>query len=255
MVVHICAKCNYSASSKRDLQRHLDKKYPCDKAHYKCSKCSRPYHDRGSMYEHQKECQGRPLTTEELKQHLSTSEQRVQELEARLKSSTIDDDESFDNSEIPKPDSDINIKTIIGVHPTKVQLYFIKPGPLLKAIEPIAGTLIKFGYSDEMYERFSRHYRDFGGAEVLDSLLSNNAKKVEAELKKWMRMTGKLVSCQTENKKTRETEVFAVTSQQEYEEVVRMAQQFAKEYEEDVETISVLRRELQIVRDQLTTVE
>lgn len=60
-----CITCGQHCKSQRDLDKHLNKKYPCTKAPHHCVKCHRPYYNKSSFYHHQKHCAGQRQTPEQ----------------------------------------------------------------------------------------------------------------------------------------------------------------------------------------------
>lgn len=125
------------------------------------------------------------------------------------------------------------------------EVYFLRPGNLLMPLASITGLLLKFGSTEDMMERFGQHYRDFGGAVVVDSVVTSNPRKVESELKWWLKMTGRTaVPCKTEKKKTTETEVIVVRDQEDYRIVYEKAKEFSEDYERDLETAMLLKAQL-----------
>ena len=60
-----CSKCGQIFGSNRDLQKHLKRKFPCDKVAFNCKKCDRPFYNKDSFYHHQKHCTGKPATIED----------------------------------------------------------------------------------------------------------------------------------------------------------------------------------------------
>ena len=67
-----CAKCDFLGNSQNDLDRHLKKKFKCWEAPHKCKKCAHPFYSRGAYYTHQKNCQGKPQTTQEKDQQIQS---------------------------------------------------------------------------------------------------------------------------------------------------------------------------------------
>ncbi len=56
---HNCDKCNASFGSKKDLQKHFNRKYPCNEGKFKCQKCSQTFTKRSSRDHHRRHtCKG-----------------------------------------------------------------------------------------------------------------------------------------------------------------------------------------------------
>ena len=60
-----CQKCGRQFDCKRDLDRHLKKKYPCDEAGFKCDNCGRKLWTKDSKTAHEKICDGNIPTIED----------------------------------------------------------------------------------------------------------------------------------------------------------------------------------------------
>lgn len=58
MVIH-CPKCYIEVASQRDLERHLDRKTPCDAGQHKCTGCALSYKTKKSLNDHKKRCKGK----------------------------------------------------------------------------------------------------------------------------------------------------------------------------------------------------
>ena len=58
MVIH-CPKCYIELASQRDLERHLDRKTPCDSGEHKCNGCGLSYKTKKSLNDHKKRCKGK----------------------------------------------------------------------------------------------------------------------------------------------------------------------------------------------------
>lgn len=53
-----CPKCNKEFPSQYKLNRHLNKKYPCDKDSRQCSKCGKYFYDGSTRLRHEiKSCE------------------------------------------------------------------------------------------------------------------------------------------------------------------------------------------------------
>ncbi len=64
---HICTKCNKSFSTKTELKRHVDRRFPCDTGKFKCQKCNQTFQNRNGRDHHRKHtCKGPVQTTADL---------------------------------------------------------------------------------------------------------------------------------------------------------------------------------------------
>lgn len=80
MVIY-CPKCFGQFSSNRDLERHLQRKIPCDQGDFKCPGCSQPFLSKQSLNTHLKKqrCKGKKpmLAAQELSQELDELKDRM----------------------------------------------------------------------------------------------------------------------------------------------------------------------------------
>lgn len=58
-MVVICTKCFIECANSRDLERHLDRKVPCDAGQHKCEGCGLGYKTKKSLHDHKKRCKGK----------------------------------------------------------------------------------------------------------------------------------------------------------------------------------------------------
>lgn len=269
----ICSRCEAKFSSRRDLQNHLNRKYPCNEG-IPCSRCHKNFSSADSLRFHVKQCNGPTLSDNE---KLQNAENRIIFIENQLKDEIV----KKQNNELPEGISNAdeftgecdvddphwvfpkNAKppmTLGDVDPDSPQIYFIKSGTLLKPINTTLGFPIKIGGTDYPYNRtMSQHGHDFGpGTEVLDSVVTNNPVAVERKLKKWLKMKNKFVAAKTPKKKTIETEVITVSDYEEYAMIVRKAQEYAKAHDQEQkvtldmqQTIQELKEHIQQLSQQL----
>lgn len=75
-MVVICVKCYAEFATARDLERHLDRKVPCDAGEHTCAGCCLNYKTKKSLQDHQKRCKGK------------TSALQVKELTMQLQNAT-----------------------------------------------------------------------------------------------------------------------------------------------------------------------
>ena len=66
---HQCPNCLIVFQDKYDLERHLNRTYPCIAAGYACA-CGRRYRHDSGLRRHKKTCKGRPETVETLTEKL-----------------------------------------------------------------------------------------------------------------------------------------------------------------------------------------
>ena len=255
MIEHHCPDCDYIATSPSRLKRHLNRTYPCNVGKLKCDKCSYRTDDRSNMFNHRKRCKGRKVPRIELERHdarIQSLVLQIQELQQNLEvktASAIASENSADTIIVKENptwlnQSETNIKTTGITDIKRKQVYFFECGPALLPFEDQEGTPIKFGETDGPYKRIMKHKHDFEGGRLLDSVVTNNPKAVENDLKMWMKATDRIVRCKTKNKQTNETEVFAAKSQEDYATIVEKAKEFAEDYRRDVETLSVCQDQL-----------
>ena len=273
----VCPDCGYVAINASRLQRHLKKQNKCNIGKHVCD-CGNRFNDKSNFNKHKKICKGRPKTKsdreKELAEHdiiMTTTkyekdklQQRVNDLEEEIAKITVEYQESEedianDTDDIAPAHSvqtwaalQLDLETVFDTDVKKSQVYFFECGPKLKPVSSeVVGVLIKFGSTDQPYKRLSTHFHDFGGGRLLDSVLTNNPKSVEADLKKWMKITGRITPSQSETKKSEETEVFVIKSQHEYQRIVEKAKALADDYQKDIETASVYKKQLQEAKDEL----
>ena len=215
-----CGKCGKTFESNQDLNRHLNKKYPCDQAQFKCNKCDAKLWTLDSKRLHEKACKGPE------KSEADIFRERIVELEQELE-------------KIQNPEQPLNLVKSIGIgnlsDAIRPQVYFGIPGELLIPETATDNIIIKFGSTTDPSTRIPKHDKDFGGFNLLDCVVSNNPSFVESKLKEWLKVNRKLIRGKTENKKTTDTELFEVSNQEDYEKIVRLAKVYSDEYQKDVE--------------------
>src|SRR5438309_1923185 len=63
-----CNDCGYVAADKKKLERHKNRKYPCNSGKYSCDICKKKFSHRSGLHEHKKHhCPGPPEPTMEQK--------------------------------------------------------------------------------------------------------------------------------------------------------------------------------------------
>ena len=96
-ITHVCIKCKQDCHTAQGLQRHLAKKYPCDRdVNYPCRFCSKFYNHRSSRDKHQQTCSAaftsavaykvsnsniEKITAEAQNNRLESKQQNIQDLE------------------------------------------------------------------------------------------------------------------------------------------------------------------------------
>ena len=265
MAILICPNCPKTFTSQRDLQKHLERKYPCDGGRFVCEHCTQTFSQRSSRDRHRKyNCKGmNPVVVPQLQE----ARLRIQELEDRLaevtqKLAQAAQEEAEAEDEVPaeepvsdepmwiKP-ADFQIATVIECDAEQPQVYFFLPGDLLKPLVKTYGVPVKTGSSDTIYNRALTHARDFGGGKLIDSVKTTNPKLVESRFKRWMKVTARFVECKTSKKPGVEQEVFAAHNQEDYAMIVKKAREFAEEYESTVQTQSDLLKQLKAALETL----
>lgn len=247
MSEHACPNCDYVASTKQLLQKHLNKRYPCDAGEFICNDCGKHFTTSSSLshHKHGNKCKGFKLSRAQL-------EQKVAELTRSLKAIEVNTERAIVLYQQPlvEDEKEIRRNTLRSSEPTfdytrpdlmlltvgdsdakHPQVYFCEPGPALRPTAPIDGIIIKFGETIGPYNRILTHDRDFEGCRLIDSVLCVNPKAVETEFKKWIKLTKRSIRAKSPNKDTTDTELFVVKSQDEYAVYVNKATQLAREYE------------------------
>lgn len=88
-MVVVCVKCYGEFASTRDLERHLQRKIPCDVGDYKCSGCSQPFQTQKNLNEHinKQRCKGKSaaLVAHELAEQNARLENQLQQQEQLLR--------------------------------------------------------------------------------------------------------------------------------------------------------------------------
>lgn len=72
MVEHRCERCDASFPTQLKLERHLDRKFPCDQGAYSCPKCHRRFAQRQGRCRHAASCNGPPLTDKDHEDTIAT---------------------------------------------------------------------------------------------------------------------------------------------------------------------------------------
>ncbi len=244
----------------------MSKKFPCDKGRLQCPTCRYKCNDHSNMSKHKKRCRGRVIPRYILEQNQDTRiaqlNLEIEELKKRLNPQDRESDTIAEaaedicdlrlSSSLPtniKRATWVNdhLEDLMTIGETDVkhkQVYFFVCGPNLFPFEDQKGIPIKIGSTDDTYTRISTHIRDFGGGYLIDSVLTNNPKTVEHDLKQWLKATGRFVKCQAQSKSSIEKEVFAARSQADYRFIVTKAVEFMEDYKRDVETLSVCQDQL-----------
>lgn len=220
-----CNLCDKIFKSLLDLENHKNKRYPCNEGDFPCRICDKKFRQQPSRSRHEKTCTGRVLTTEQ-----SLVEQ-IRSLQTQLETVQL----ASGMNVLPK------IKTVLDlsvIDINKPQLYFGIPGPKLVSVSamPAGAIKIKAGISNNFPKRSKTHRTDFGGFRWIDSIIICNPASVEKKLKEWLRVNSMQINCKTDKKKTIDTEIFTVRSQEEYENIVRavkvLVEEDSRQYEE-----------------------
>ena len=119
MVVY-CPKCHWEFSSKRDLERHLQRKIPCDQGEFKCTGCSQGFQTKQSLKVHEQngKCKGKKpmVAARELAEEVADLKSRMQEQE-KIMQMTNDVTAKACSSSGPTPTIIQNITINIHNHP------------------------------------------------------------------------------------------------------------------------------------------
>lgn len=213
-----CSDCGKEFKYPVDLKKHKNKKHPCQGGKFPCSKCNKCFQYQSGRSRHEKTCTGRVLTTQQV------LVEQVRSLQTQLQTAQL----AGGTNVLPE------IKTVLDlsvIDINKPQLYFGIPGPKLVSLSPLpAGALkIKAGITNNFPNRSRTHRADFGGFTWIDSIIICNPASVEKKLKEWLRVNNMQIKCKTEKKKSKDTEIFIVKSQQDYERIVRDVQRLVEE--------------------------
>lgn len=110
-MVIICSKCSQKFGSNRDLQKHLKRKFPCDKIAFNCKKCNRPFHNRDSFYHHQKHCAGKPVTIEDKNREIQSLKNALAATNG-LNAEIQDKRQQIINNNVQNNDNSVSIETL-----------------------------------------------------------------------------------------------------------------------------------------------
>ena len=274
MVFLCTRDCGKSFDSQSNLDKHLNQRIPCNsnRRKYACENegCSFKAVSRQSKFSHMKICRPK-ISKESLEKRNEELQEALLELQAKSNSEktrpkqTIDtrsfqkedfkmiesimmeritklEDEnktSKRQNNIPVISGDWTIKSmnIAGISDLfKPMVYISIPGPNLITLDPIPhnAILIKLGQTDDFLKRDSTHKKDYGGFELIDSIITYYPTVVERRIKAWLKIKNKLIKGKTDKKDTNDSELFFVESQQEYEEILKHAVTIAKDYKNEV---------------------
>lgn len=246
-----CDTCGHISSCQKNHDKHLNQKIPCGDRKFVCECGERFKAKKGLNYHKKHVCKGPKI---DLQAELNKANERCEMLSnelRRLENPETNDDEETIDADIQNTPTIVNleIKTVITTDVEFPQIYFFIAGPgLIPLIMPERGVVIKFGFSDDPYTRFTTHKHDYKGGRLVDSVACVNPKKIESDFKKWMRATDRLVEARTENKTSIDNEIFVARSQEDYEMIVRKAVNLSNSLERK---IASLRHELQAQTDML----
>lgn len=241
MPVYECETCQKQFDRPGHLERHLQRKKPCtppgddDHEEYPCDKCNGTFRHQSSLSRHRKYCKGPKLTAEQIIADLTN------QLKAAQDSLAADRGEAEQAVE-PAKDEEVTIVsccTIMAEDVFKPSVYFGRPGPLLIPEIEVLGQIIKLGESHDVPERINKqHVPDFGGFTLLDCIKAIDPVLIEQRLKKLLKMEGRLIKCKAANKAYKDTEVFVVKSQEEYNEIVLRCKNLAEQHAFEVVTLN-----------------
>ncbi len=259
MAIFTCTKCSRSFTVRRDYEKHLARRYPCDAGDFKCEKCTQTFTKRSSRDHHRKHtCKG---LNNVVAPQLQEAKKRIEELESqlsRISAKIAEDEEEHEEDEVDEGDEseepswvkpvDFEPATVFCCDAEEPQLYFFQvTGDLLKPLVKTFGIPVKTGSSETPYSRTMTHARDFGGGKLIDSIKTSNPKVVETKFKRWMRATARFVECKTPRKPGVEQEVFAAQNQEGYAMIVKKAKELADEYENTLQAQDDLVNQLKTV--------
>lgn len=234
MIVHKCNICSREFERRAHLIQHQNRKTPCGPENrHTCPVCTTSFNHQSSLSRHKKTCTGPRVTASKVIEDVTKQLQ-----EARAELTTVKEElavfkENAENtSELTKIES---CCAIAAEDVFKPAVYFGSPGPLLIPDRDIDGHIIKFGESHDVPERIVKsHIPHFGGFMLLDCIKSIDPVLIEKQLKKLLDIDGRRIKCKTSNKTYKDTEVFVVKTQQEYNEVVLKCKRLAEEHAMEV---------------------
>lgn len=276
MPVFKCDTCDKEFLRETHFQQHLHRKTPCSRrieapAVFACARCDKPFRHDSSLSRHRLVCKGRKITVQSLQSEVEQCKQEAAAKEQELRLQIIELEEKIASAEEADPVVENNSLFVQAIGFTLLAdswrpcVYLLIPGPLLMLEQPFSGgVVIKFGSSDNPPQRYAQHARDFGGYRLLDSIVTNNPRRIESQLKTWLKSNKTMLRGKTTKKRTVDTELFAVCSQDEYETVAKVAKDLADRYSAEVEAASAAnivnitkdnQEELRQLRQQLAAIQ
>ena len=273
MKVFICHKCKSAFDCQSKLDKHLDRKYPCDAGNYECDKCGKKILYQSNLSTHKKKCKGRELNSQEKDEKIAaletTLEKQLQELPSsvppiqpetekefeEIEDALLDRIDHLENIDQSVPDQQDETRWIVTplnlasvTETLKPQVYFGLPGPKLRPIhaESKDAILVKFGSTDDYAAQHQIHKADYDGFTLLDSVVTNNPKHVGKNFKAYLQIKDRLVKAKSDNKLTNDSKLFLARSQQDYEDIVKAAVEFAEAYKQKFECKDHIIRQIQM---------
>ena len=266
MPVHSCPDCKKTFLRKDHLKQHQSKKTPCrrieDTRHISCPDCEELFSHHSSLSRHRLACRLKTRSRQELAELKAkvaeltsdippirtNNEDEFKEIEQALldRIQALEEDNKKLQAGIAIPLPKVKKWKIIPMNiadvpdQLKAQVYFGLPGNLLKPLDAIPddAILVKFGETVDFPRRDGEHKKDFGGFNLIDSVVTNNPNYVEGKFKEYMKIKNRCIKGRAEKKSTNDTELFFVQNQAEYEEIVNAAVAIAEAYKRDIENAS-----------------
>ena len=260
MTIYVCDSCGYVADSPSRLRRHHKRRNKCGTGKHICD-CGHRTDDKSNFNKHKKRCKGRPLTTFDHEKEKTELKNVITDLQNELEKITIDnigfedDSAKKEHNEAVDPDSiDMNdhpkdcldIRSLTGIIDRRnTQFYFTHPPGNWLNLRLVGQTdiftstrpflVIKIGCNGPQTGRHTVHDKEFKGTcRIIDSLVTPVAQTAEINIKDRLLNENKLFSGQHEKKKARDNELIIIRSPEEYEEVVKIAQDEIRKLEDSI---------------------
>lgn len=261
MVLHVCPKeCGQQFEKKQNLNKHLAQKIPCDSERriFGCTNsfCKQKFTSRQSRHIHLKTCKPKE-TKETLKEENINMSEMLTTLRQQIDNFFTTNGDATQTLTADTltvvPNSRIASVTKV-IDRRSNQFYFCHPPGKWSDIRRVGDKsktniktddtsfILKIGYNGNETGRHTTHDSEFGDTcRIIDSLVTPASAVAETKIKDMLRNDGKLFSGLHGNKKTRDTELIIVKSQEDYREYVELAQRVIFDIEgsmrNDLETL------------------
>lgn len=251
-----CPKCYLQCATARDLEKHLERKVPCDAGKHECSGCGHAYTTKRGLDAHiaNNRCKGKPpaLIAHETALQLQQLQQTIQQSQQIAQDTVINSNETTSTASTSSPaimplvDSDgrLLLQSMVATDFVKSQVYFGVPGHLPKLRDSSKNDIdissmkdyqiIKLGMKEqEEHDRFGDHSRDMGGFRVIDSVLTRFPVKLERQVLRYLKSEGLKVFAKFPGKKTWDKECALIKCHQNYSNLISFAQEMAAKIDKE----------------------